>query len=169
MKQNHIIVLVIVAVVTSLLIASGLSNNDFSVEILNANRSVDFKYAYENPGKEIALSGTFDSEHQVEYDPLVDAGITIFYLVDSSGDTSQVFFHGTEPQGLRQSETVMISSAEVINNEFHFILVDNGSIDKTSEIFNNIDLPNNIEFIKKKHNTGYGSGIKYGLKRVKTE
>ena len=119
MKQNHIIVLVIVAVVTALIIASGLSNNDFSVNFLSANRSVDFKYAYENPGNEIALSGTFDSEHQVEYDPLVDAGITKFYLVDSSGDTSQVFFHGTEPQGLRQSETVMISSAEVIDDEFH--------------------------------------------------
>ena len=109
MKRKHIIFIIIIAAIAAYFISLPLS----------ANRSVDFKYAYDNPGIKISLSGTFDSEHQVEYDPLVDIGITKFYLVDTSGDTSQVFFHGTEPQGLRQSETVMISSAEVINDEFH--------------------------------------------------
>ena len=63
----------------------------------------------------------------------------------------------------------LIESLKAINSSFKFIIVDNGSTDNTQEIISQLEIPNNIEFIKKEINTGYGAGIKYGLKSVKSE
>ena len=56
-----------------------------------------------------------------------------------------------------------------VGNTINFIVLDNGSTDNTQEILKSVSIPENIKLIKKKINTGYGAGIKYGLKRVKTE
>ncbi len=56
-----------------------------------------------------------------------------------------------------------------VGNNINFIILDNGSTDNTQEILKSVCIPDNIQLIKKKINTGYGAGIKYGLKMVKTE
>ncbi len=63
----------------------------------------------------------------------------------------------------------LIKQLKKIKSNFKFILVDNGSDDNTSSIFDKLSLPENIELLKKETNTGYGAGIKYGIKRVKTK
>ena len=63
----------------------------------------------------------------------------------------------------------LINQLEKLQSHFNFILIDNGSTDKTQEYLNSIDLPTNISFLKKGFNTGYGAGIKFGLKEVKTK
>lgn len=48
------------------------------------------------------------------------------------------------------------------------ILVDNGSTDNTAQLFEELSLNNtNVTFIRKAKNTGYGSGILYGLARAR--
>jgi len=68
-----------------------------------------------------------------------------------------------------ESLSKLIEALKSVDSSFKFIIVDNGSTDNTQEIISLLDIPNNIEFIKKEINTGYGAGIKYGLKRVKSE
>ena len=63
----------------------------------------------------------------------------------------------------------LIQNLRLIENDFYFIILDNGSIDNTPEVLNKIDLPDNIVSIRKETNKGYGAGIKFGLKQVKTE
>ncbi len=62
----------------------------------------------------------------------------------------------------------LVQQLRKVNKSFNFILVDNGSTDNTQETLKSLTIPNNIELAKKEFNTGYGAGIKFGLKRVKT-
>ena len=63
----------------------------------------------------------------------------------------------------------LVKKLSLINDDFYFIIIDNGSTDNSLEILEEINLPKNIEFIRKEINNGYGAGIKFGLKNVKTE
>ena len=63
----------------------------------------------------------------------------------------------------------LLSQLKEINNNFYFVLVDNASTDNTENILKSLEIPTNITIIKKETNTGYGAGIKFGLKKVKTE
>ena len=63
----------------------------------------------------------------------------------------------------------LINQLKTISNDFNFILVDNGSTDDTQNVLKTINIPENIKILKKQTNEGYGAGIKYGLKNVKTE
>ena len=63
----------------------------------------------------------------------------------------------------------LINQLKKLCNDFNFILVDNGSTDATQKILKMIDIPKNIEIIRKETNNGYGAGIKYGLRNIKTE
>ena len=63
----------------------------------------------------------------------------------------------------------LIRQLKKVSLDFNFILVDNGSTDNTENTLKTIDIPKNIEVLKKETNNGYGAGIKYGLSIVKTE
>ena len=63
----------------------------------------------------------------------------------------------------------LINQLKTISNDFNFILVDNGSTDDTQNVLKMINIPENIEILKKQTNNGYGAWIKYGIKNVKTE
>lgn len=63
----------------------------------------------------------------------------------------------------------LINQLKTISDDFNFILVDNGSTDDTQNVLKKINIPENIKILKKQTNEGYGAGIKYGLKNVKTE
>jgi len=63
----------------------------------------------------------------------------------------------------------LIDQLKKINNNFYFVLVDNGSTDNTQSILKRLNIPQNIEVIRKELNNGYGAGIKFGLKKVKTD
>jgi len=54
------------------------------------------------------------------------------------------------------------------NNDFEFILVDNGSTDKTNKLFSEI-YRQNIKVVTLKNNDGYGGGIKAGLQHASAE
>jgi len=63
----------------------------------------------------------------------------------------------------------LINQLKKLHSQFDFILIDNGSTDNTQEFLNSINLPTNIKLVKKELNTGYGAGIKFGIKEVKTK
>ncbi len=63
----------------------------------------------------------------------------------------------------------LINQLKKLHSQFDFILIDNGSTDNTQKLLNSIALPTNIKIVKKEFNTGYGAGIKFGIKKVKTK
>ena len=63
----------------------------------------------------------------------------------------------------------LLKQLDQVNTNFNFILVDNGSTDETQNTLQKLNIPKNIELVKKEFNTGYGAGIKFGLGKVKTD
>ena len=63
----------------------------------------------------------------------------------------------------------LIRKLSLIKDDFNFLIVNNGSTDNTLDVIKKLNIPTNISFIKKDINTGYGAGIKYGIKFVRTE
>ncbi len=63
----------------------------------------------------------------------------------------------------------LINQMKLIKLDCNFVLVDNGSTDETASYLESVSLPENIIHIKKSVNTGYGAGIKFGVKNVNTE
>jgi glycosyltransferase involved in cell wall biosynthesis len=59
----------------------------------------------------------------------------------------------------------------VSNGTLEILFLDNGSTDKTSEIFEvlALDSPGSILFLTIKHNKGYGHGLKFGLSHCRGE
>lgn len=53
-----------------------------------------------------------------------------------------------------------------LNSNIEFIIIENGSLDDSKDILNNLTIPQNIKLIFKKKNQGYGAGIKYGFKFI---
>jgi len=71
-----------------------------------------------------------------------------------------------------EEKSLLILIPEIIriaeDNNFEFILVNNGSIDGTSKLLKEI-ITKNIQVVTLNLNTGYGAGIKAGLKHAKGE
>jgi glycosyltransferase involved in cell wall biosynthesis len=71
-----------------------------------------------------------------------------------------------------EEQSLLILIPEVIklaqNFDYEFILVNNGSTDKTNQLFMAIS-QENIKFVNLKENAGYGGGIKAGLRLAKGE
>lgn len=63
----------------------------------------------------------------------------------------------------------LIEEIRKCNVKFAFVLVDNGSTDATQRVLKDLSIPKCVRLLKKKENTGYGGGIKFGLKQVNTE
>ena len=111
MKKNQIVLIVLVAAVSAILIGTFTS----------ANNSVTFGVAKEKPGKEFKVSGTFDREHEVKYDPRVDPNLVVFYMKDREGQSHEVYLNDKDgkPMGLEQSESVDLYGTFDEKGEFH--------------------------------------------------
>ncbi|MFN9799312.1 MAG: hypothetical protein ACK54P_04775, partial [Bacteroidota bacterium] len=77
MKKIHIILIILVAVISGILVATYTSAVDTG----------SFRTAMEKPGERVKVTGTFDKAHAVEYDALKDPDLTIFNVVDKEGQS----------------------------------------------------------------------------------
>lgn len=111
MKKSQIVIIILVAVVSAILIGTFTS----------ANNSVTFDVAKDKPGKEFKISGTFDREHEVIFDPRIDPNLTVFFMKDKSGNSHEVHLKDKDgkPMGLEQSESVDLYGSFNDKGEFH--------------------------------------------------
>ena len=98
MKRSHIVLLILVALLVGLLVFTYSSSN----------QSVTFSQAIAKPGVEVTITGTLYKEEPVRYNPEENASLTSFYMVDSEGQTMEVHLYMAQPQGLLQSESIVI-------------------------------------------------------------
>ena len=63
----------------------------------------------------------------------------------------------------------LIKMIDEFRKDINFIIVENGSTDNSKAILQNIKKPDNLLFLYKKNNTGYGAGIKFGLEKTRSE
>ena len=108
MKRSHIVLLILVALLVGLLVFTYSSSN----------QSVTFAQATEKAGVEVTITGTLHKEEPVIYNPEEHASLTKFHMKDSEGQIMEVHLQMAQPQGLLQSESIVIDGS-YSNGIFH--------------------------------------------------
>ena len=108
MKRSHIVLLILVALLVGLLVFTYSSSN----------QSVTFAQATEKAGVEVTITGTLHKEEPVIYKPEEHASLTKFHMEDSEGQIMEVHLQMAQPQGLLQSESIVIDGS-YSNGIFH--------------------------------------------------
>ena len=103
MKRTHIILIVLIAVLIGAMIGA----------INDSSSYADFAEAFENPGQEFHVVGQLSKEKEMSYDPMENADLFAFWMVDNSGVERQVHLHKSKPQDFERSEQIgLIESVE---------------------------------------------------------
>ena len=108
MKRSHLVLLILVALLVGLLVFTYSSSN----------QSVTFTQAAEKSGVEVTITGTLYKEEPVIYNPKENASLTKFHMEDSKGQIMEVHLQMAQPQGLLQSESIVIDGS-YSNGIFH--------------------------------------------------
>ncbi len=108
MKRSHIVLLLLLALLVGLLIFTYSSSN----------QSVTFAQAAEKVGMEVTITGTLHKEKPVIYKPEEHVSLTKFHMEDSEGQIMEVHLQMAQPQGLLQSESIVIDGS-YSNGIFH--------------------------------------------------
>ncbi|WKZ67584.1 MAG: cytochrome c maturation protein CcmE [Flavobacteriales bacterium] len=108
MKRSHIIALVLIAVAMAAFIATLTDSSTF----------VDIAEAKARPGKEFKVKGYLDKTAPVEYEPLVNANLTTFTLVDDQGEKCRVRLAKAKPYDFERSESIVLTGKVNGSGEF---------------------------------------------------
>lgn len=77
-----------------------------------------FATADQKPGKEFQIIAKLDTTtNKMQYDPVKDANLFVFYAKDEAGLSRKVIFNGTKPQDFERSEKLTMTGA-MQNGEF---------------------------------------------------
>lgn len=111
MSKLQIVLLILVAVVFGIVIAT----------YSQSTNSATFVEATENVGEKFKIVGTLDKNVSIENDPLVDANLTIFNVIDANGKSQVVHLHqdSGKPLGLERSENVTLEGKMTADGIFH--------------------------------------------------
>lgn len=99
MKRSHIIALVLIAVAMAAFVATLADSSTF----------VDLAKAKAKPGKEFKVKGYLDKSMPVVYEPIVDANLTTFTLVDDNGERCLVRLAKAKPYDFERSESIVLT------------------------------------------------------------
>lgn len=112
MKRSHIIALVLIAVAMAAFIATLADSSTF----------VDLAQAKASPGKEFKVKGYLDKSAPVEYEPMIDANLTTFTLVDDNGERCVVRLAKAKPYDFERSESIVLTGH--VNDRGEFVASD---------------------------------------------
>ena len=98
MKKIHIIGIVIIAIAIGAIFTT----------LNNTSTYASFTEAAKEPGSEFHVVGKRDTTKQMVYEPLVDANVFKFYMVDNKGTECKVVLHKNKPQDFERSEQIVI-------------------------------------------------------------
>lgn len=107
MKKIQIIGLLIIAAAIGLILTQ---SKDYSTY-------ADFTTAMDNSDEEYHIVGRLNKSKPQNYDPIKDANLFEFYMVDDKGLESKVIYKGTKPDGFDQTEKIVVAG---IYDKDHF-------------------------------------------------
>ncbi|MCC7301937.1 MAG: cytochrome c maturation protein CcmE [Bacteroidia bacterium] len=108
MKFTHIIALLIIAAGSAVIFSTLSDAGTYDV----------FNTAFENPGDEYHVIGTWSSDKELIYEPARDPNLTVFYMRDTAGVEKKIFLHKEKPTDFERSDKlVIIGKAE--GDAFH--------------------------------------------------
>jgi cytochrome c-type biogenesis protein CcmE len=111
MSKLQIVLLILVAVVFGIIIAT----------YAQSTNSATFGEASEHVGEKYKIVGTLDKNVAIQNDPMVDANLTIFNVIDSEGKSQVVYLHqdSGRPLGLERSENITLEGKMSTDGIFH--------------------------------------------------
>ena len=117
MKRTEIILIVVVALVAAIIIATFTSSNE----------NLSFNESKLKIGDRVKVTGTFDKSSGVDYQPMQNPNLTVFFVIDKENNKNQVELiqKDGKPMGLEQSESVTLEGTMGSDGIFHadFILL----------------------------------------------
>jgi cytochrome c-type biogenesis protein CcmE len=111
MSKLQIVLLILVAVVFGIIIAT----------YAQSTNSATFGEAAEHVGEKYKIVGTLDKNVAIQNNPMVDANLTIFNVIDADGKSQVVHLHQDtgRPLGLERSENVTLEGKMSEDGIFH--------------------------------------------------
>ena len=111
MSKLQIVLLILVASVFGIIIAT----------YAKSTSSATFGEAAEHVGEKYKIVGTLDKNVAIQNDPIVDANLTIFNVIDANGKSQVVYLHqdSGRPLGLERSENVTLEGKMNAEGIFH--------------------------------------------------
>ena len=113
-KIKLIIVIVLSALIIAVSVLIGLLKYTYESAITEAN----FNEAIDNSGETYRVSGFISKDRPVVYNPVVEPGLTSFYMEDKNGELMKVNLQGAMPQDLNQSDAIVLTG-KVIDGVFY--------------------------------------------------
>lgn len=101
MKRSHIIALVVIAVAMAMLIGTLADNSTF----------MGLAQAMESPGREVRVKGMLDKSQPIVYEPVANANLTEFTLVDDDGVKCKVKLAKAKPFDFERSESIVLTGS----------------------------------------------------------
>jgi cytochrome c-type biogenesis protein CcmE len=98
MKKVHIIGLVVIAVSIGILLSVMGSTGEYA----------SFTEVKQNPDKEFHVSGVWDKQTSLEYNPSKDPNYFAFMLKDQDGNSEKVVIRNEKPQDFEKSEKLVV-------------------------------------------------------------
>lgn len=108
MKKMHIVLLLIIAATVGLVFYSLQSSETYA----------SFAEAMKEPEKTFHVVGKLNLEKEMVYNPMVDANLFSFYLIDKEGMEKRVLLYKTKPQDFEKSEQIVVIG-KMQGDEFH--------------------------------------------------
>jgi cytochrome c-type biogenesis protein CcmE len=117
MKRTEIILIILVAIVASIIIATFTSSNE----------NLSFNEAKTKIGDRVKVTGTFDKTSGFIYEPEKNPNRTVFFVIDKENVKNEVELiqKDGKPMGLEQSESVTMEGSMGSDGIFHadFVLL----------------------------------------------
>lgn len=98
MKRNHIIALLVIAVVIGAFVSTLAQSSSYAL----------LGEAFANPGKEYHVIGVLDRRSPIVYEPTANAQLTKFTMQDSTGQSAPVLLHMAKPDNMERSEKIVL-------------------------------------------------------------
>ncbi|MCZ2443160.1 MAG: cytochrome c maturation protein CcmE [Flavobacteriales bacterium] len=98
MKKSHIVLILVIAGAIGLAFYSLQSSETYA----------SFREASAHPDKIFHVVGKLNLEKEMVYNPLEDANLFSFYLIDKEGKENRVWLYKTKPQDFEKSEQVVV-------------------------------------------------------------
>lgn len=109
MKKSHIIGIVLIAVAIAAIFSTMTESSTYA----------DFQEAINQQGKEFHVVGKLNKEKAFEFNPMKNANLFSFYMMDNKGKEMQVNFNGTKPEDFEKSEQIVVIGK--VNENGYFV------------------------------------------------